>query len=200
MTLIDPELAADHVSIRHRLRAATASLHARVDDHMGTLLQQPDGYATFLAATAAGLLPLEQALAEAGISAVMTDWPLRTRSAALRADLASLSLSAPDTPLPSEEFKRGGEAFLLGALYVLEGSRLGARVILRALEASPSHGQHRDALRYLSHGQGQPLWPTFLAQLEASPDVRRDPNRTCAGASTAFTLFLPRNRAQATAR
>lgn len=194
MTLADPTLAAEPSSIRHGLRTFTASLHARVDDHMSELLRQPEGYAKFLMASAAGVLPLERALCAAGISAVVPDWPARTRSAALRADLASLSLPASETDYPGRDVELGGEAHLFGALYVLEGSRLGARAILHALGNSPS-AVHHCACRYLSHGAGQPLWQTFLSQLEASAEVRRNHEATFEGASSAFAAFLPRDGA-----
>lgn len=195
MTLLDSQAKTDEKSIRFRLRAATGSLHARVDAYMGGLLQQTDGgYEQFLIATARAVLPLERALCEAGVSEILHDWPLRSRSDALRADFATLSLPEPDAHAVKEDSALHDEAYVLGILYVLEGSRLGARVLLGMLENAPVEG-HRRATRYLSHGKGLPLWPTFLAQLDASAEVRRHPDSAIAGASAAFGLFLPHGRA-----
>jgi heme oxygenase len=192
MTLLGAEATTEEKPIRFRLRAATASVHARVDTYMGGLLRQTDrGYEQFLTATAHAVLPLERALCEARVSELVHDWPLRCRSDALREDLAALSIAEPDTHPIHEGPRLRDEAFMLGALYVLEGSRLGARVLLGMLGATHSH-----ALRYLSHGHGLPLWQTFLAQLEASSAVRRNPESAEAGASAAFRPFLPKCRLQ----
>lgn len=179
----------DEKPIRFRLRAATAPLHELVDAHMGGLLRQTvGGYERFLTASARALLPLERALVEAGVVEILPDWPERARSDALRADLAALSLSGPDTHAVYEDPHLKDEAYMLGAVYVLEGSRLGASVLVRMFESAPAH-----ALHYLSHGNELPLWQTFLARLETSAAIRRNPEVTIAGASAAFKLFLPGN-------
>src|SRR5690606_35279404 len=112
-------------------RTSTAALHARVDAEIGGLLQHPTaGYAQFLTATARGLFPIERALDEADVAAILPDWPKRSRAEALKSDLAALSVACPageDTvALPP-----GDGAYPFGVLYVLEGSRLGGGVILR---------------------------------------------------------------------
>ena len=44
-------------------------------------------------------------------------------------------------------------------------------------------------MRYLRHGEGLPLWPTFVEQLESSAAVRRSTADAIAGAHTAFEWF-----------
>ena len=100
------------------------------------------------------------------------------------ADLADLGLSVPSAARPPS---LGGDANQFGVLYVLEGSRLGAKVLIRLL-ASPGL-QTLFPLRYLRHGEGLPLWPTFVEQLESSAAVRRSPADAIAGAHTAFGWF-----------
>jgi heme oxygenase len=172
--------------MRYLLRAATASLHRRVDTHMTALLKQSDGYARFLLATARAQLPLERALEAANVFAILPDWAQRSRSASLRSDLAAMSLVEPvgEVRLP-----RSDEAYLLGIVYVLEGSRLGARVVLRQLEMSTSTDL-KGVSSYLSHGQSERLWQTFLTRLEASEPVKRNREAAVAGASDAFEMFL----------
>ncbi len=179
---------SEALSLRHHLRSATAALHERVDAYFAQFLQQGDkGYERFLLSSASAILPLEDALDKAGVSAVLPDWDERSRSAALKSDLAELSLAPPvvdgvaGLPLPSDE------AYLFGVLYVLEGSRLGARVISRELE----QGQRAVPKRYLSHGEGKPLWQSFVKQLEASEASRSNPEMVIAGAHAAFGMFLP---------
>jgi len=176
---------AARMSVRHVLRAATASLHARVDTLMSQRLEQPDGYRLFIEAMAAGILPLESALEKARISDLLPDWAQRSRTMALRADLKALALPVPHTTIDLES---DDEAYLLGVVYVLEGSRLGSRVILRNLEkARVATG---GATGYLSHGDGETsLWQTFLTRLEYS-GASYSPARAIAGASAAFQSFL----------
>lgn len=173
--------------IRSLLRHATAPAHARVDRHFGALIAA-GRYGAFLAASAATVIPLEAALTDAGAERLLPDWPARRRTAALRADLESLEASpAPEAP-PIEV---GGEAHQFGILYVLEGSRLGASVLLAGIEVS-SDPHIRHATRYLRHGEGQRFWPSFLERLEGSPAVARAPHEAVAGAQAAFGLFVPR--------
>lgn len=77
---------------------------------------------------------------------------------------------------------------MLGAAYVLEASRMGARVMLARL------AQHPDAVsikatKYLKHGFGKRFWPTFLAVLENHPAAQMDTASVVQGAQTAFGMF-----------
>lgn len=174
--------------IRELLRSATASAHADVDRRMGAMIGAgARGYAEFLIESAAAVLPLEHALTEAGAASLLPDWEKRRRTDALRADLATLGAQPSTLACVSHV---GGEAHQLGMLYVLEGSRLGARVLLCDIEASGNE-RMRAATRYLRHGEGHRFWPTFLATLEASHAVRRAPHDAIAGAQAAFALFAP---------
>lgn len=176
------------LSLRNQLRNSTAELHARVDRHMGQLLQQADGgYAEFLLMSATAILPLEHALKAANVAEILPDWEERSRSTAILADLADLSLSAPAGRSIKDDQRLTDEAYQFGMLYVLEGSRLGARVILRELQGS----MPPFPVRYLSHGQGQPMWQTFVRSLEASPAANQNRQLTISGATAAFNMFLP---------
>lgn len=75
----------------------------------------------------------------------------------LRADLADLDAPAPSTPAA---LPLGGDpAAVAGALYVIEGSRLGGRFLARQVGA----GLPR---RYLDPGQRPPSWPALLDMFE----------------------------------
>ena len=172
--------SVEPISLRHVLRAATADAQARLDaSATGLRLDTPRGYAAFLAAQAAALLPLERALREAGIEDILPDWPERVRGAELTLDL--FDLGAPFVA-PLDPPTIGCDAAAFGAVYVLEGSRLGAQAILPLIGADlPT--------RFLRHGAGKRLWPRFVERLEASPAVRERPQMTEAGALAAFALF-----------
>ena len=144
----------------------------------------PGDYRTFLAAHAGAVLPLEDVLNRAGAAAVLPDWPARRRSAALLDDLHRLG-QPPGRPRP---VAAGGLGWVLGALYVLEGSRLGGQVLRRRVLAGPD-AACRAATAYLSHGAGRHPWPDFLRLMEASPHAVADPAQAVAGALDAFSLF-----------
>ncbi len=168
------------------LRAATATLHAEVDARFsGPFGTDKDAYKAFLAALARAVLPLEDALEEGGVARLLPDWPARRRSAALRRDLEILGIAIPH---PVRVLPTMDEARMFGRLYVLEGSRLGGKVLMkRACESSDP--EVRDAIRYLGHGVGDDFWRVFLQCLEASGAVAASPRRTLLGAREAFGLF-----------
>ena len=169
------------MTLRHHLRTATRAEHDRVDA-LGERydLTSANGYGSFLMAHARALPSLEAAIGTSGQRP--QDWPERRRTPALLADLARLGLTPP-APLAAPELPR--QAMGLGALYVLEGSRLGGAVLRRRLkDAQP---EAPDA--YLSHGEGRPLWRSFLdwlADHEADPEAIED---AVAGARRAFGHF-----------
>lgn len=168
-------------SVRGRLKIATAAAHARVDSLAARFdLSDCNGYAEFLTAHAAVLIPFEQMLAENGVNSVLADWPERSRSGALMRDLDILRAELRAVPVPLFST----EAEIFGALYVLEGSRLGARFLLRGVNEDAVSG----ATHYLRHGDTK-LWPTFLEALESSREVASDFSSTLDAALTTFEIF-----------
>lgn len=120
---------------RQILREATRASHDRVDSLYSAFdLSNRDGYAAFLKAQAFAFLPVERAISSsAEETASLADWARRVRAPALLADLAALGIHEPETG----RWETGGdEAHVLGAVYVLEGSRLGGRVL--AAQVAPS--------------------------------------------------------------
>ncbi|MGC2086187.1 MAG: biliverdin-producing heme oxygenase [Bradyrhizobium sp.] len=183
---VDHPHAGNAVGIRDKLKAATAVAHHALDERLsGFDLTARAHYRRFLQASAAALLPLEAALRKAGVAAMFEDWPLRTRSTAITADLNQLGGTVNLLPVPSEPLGRCG---VLGTLYVLEGSRLGAAYLMRVAAAS-ADPRVRAATRYLCHGSGQGLWRGFLDRLEREPMSADDERTTIVSAQQAFALF-----------
>lgn len=168
-------------SLRDRLRAATAESHAGLDAQVAAWkIETPLGYGAFLSASAMAIAPLELALERAGVVDWLPDWPSRVRRTVLAHDLAALSLEVPPfatAVVPSADFG-------VGLLYVLEGSRLGARFLARQVRAA-GHGL---PLNYLTQGEGADLWRTFLAWLE-KPNVGTQTDEVEAGARYGFQCF-----------
>jgi heme oxygenase (biliverdin-IX-beta and delta-forming) len=169
--------------LRCRLRDATAEAHERVNALFGAheLTFRPD-YRWFLEANAAALLPLERALVEAGGERLFHDWELRSRSNAILQDLAQVGGTAPPLQL---DYQLNDDA-IIGAMYVLEGSRLGAKVLVKRVTQSddPAVAQ---ATAYLRHGEGLSLWRNFVDTLERFR-TRRDSD-VIGGAHATFAFF-----------
>lgn len=169
------------ISLRDRLRATTADSHAALDATVAAFdIERTTGYAAFLAASAAALAPLELGLERGGVEAWLPDWPRRARREVLARDLAALGLATPLSPRPVHV---PSPAFGAGLLYVLEGSRLGARFLARRARAAGR------PLAYLTHGEGGDLWPSFLVWLEAIPKVGFWTDEAEAGARYGFRCF-----------
>lgn len=179
------------LSLRDRLRAATSQDHAALDAVAAAWrIETPAGYAAFLQASALALTPLELALERAGVEIWLTDWPHRARRNALAQDLAALGLPTPVFEAASVP----SPAFGAGLLYTLEGSRLGARFLARQVRG----GGGDPPMAYLSHGDGEPLWRSFLTWLEDGVKVGSRTDAAEAGArygfsrfSAAFQSFIP---------
>lgn len=176
---------------RNSLRGATDHLHRDLDRiAAGFNLGDVTHYRRFLQANAATLIAIEQLVENAGVAQLLPDWPQRARRAAILADLQRLEADVQPLAL-RRTAPTASEVF--GILYVLEGSRLGARVQLDQVSAS-SDEQVRSASSYLRHGQPGPdqgggLWRSFLEQLETH-EAADDQTQTVSGAVYAFTMFI----------
>jgi len=122
------------MSLRSALRVQTADCHAEVDALFGKFnLSDTRDYKTFLRAHARAVPSVEAALEQAGITTLLPDWPVRRRASLLLADMAALN-EPPPPLLPQPAL--ADEASLWGAVYVLEGSKLGGALLAKAV---PDH-------------------------------------------------------------
>jgi heme oxygenase len=173
-------------TLRTLLKEATATQHKRLDGVLAAFdLQTLTGYRRFLEINAAALIPLERAMVAGGVNELLPDWQRRARTGAILADLAAVGGTA--RPLAQPELGRLLD--LLGTLYVLEGSRLGAAYLIKHIRRSTDPRVH-DATAYLGHGAGEQLWPGFVALLEDYADELADPDEIAQPAQRAFELFI----------
>lgn len=173
--------------LSRRLREATAAAHARAETGMwpASATSDPATYGRWLSRHLALIAPFEAAIeAHAGtLAALGADPGPRARRALLRRDLAMLGVAeeaaAPAPLLPAEE--------ALGALYVLEGSRLGGRVLMRRVQdAMPGLA----ATLFLADAVPG-AWRALRTALDAFGE-RAGPEATAAvlrGADTTFLAF-----------
>ncbi|WP_424631327.1 biliverdin-producing heme oxygenase [Bradyrhizobium sp. SYSU BS000235] len=180
----DPGRRTGRVDLRVRLKEATAEAHRQLDRSLLAFdLRTVAGYRRFLEANAGALLPLEAALVESGVDEIVADWSRRSRTDAILDDLTRIDGKLHLMPAPASL----SHSRLLGVMYVLEGSRLGARFLLKLVARSADPAM-TGATAYLSHGSAEPLWERFLLLL-AHEAPRVEEEEVVAGARTAFGLF-----------
>ena len=158
------------------LRARTTPCHEDVDAAFGGFrLDEAESYRAFLIAHARALAAAEAALvAFAGLPA----W--RPRMPLLAQDLADLCVPPP-TPLP---FELEAGAPVWGALYVVEGSRLGGAMLARQV----GRGLPR---RYLDAAFGSGEWRTLRLAIDEEAG-RHGPEwleQAIGGAEACFALY-----------
>lgn len=113
------------------LKSQTAAAHQALDDLIGNFDTQQD-YADYLSGMARFRLPVEAWLLDKAMPDELGDWRPAVYGAQIVADLADLAIGPPVEFHPFNPPSGNG---LIGLLYVLEGSALGARVLAKRAEA-----------------------------------------------------------------
>lgn len=150
--------------LRYRLRAATADVHAELDavSESAGFFDNRAAYAGYLVATLQARRSIELGLDACHVEQIFAMWPARRIIAALAADIADLG---GPTAGPDAAALDYSPAAALGALYVLEGSALGARLLERraaALGMTPEFGGRHFAVQTSRDG----AWAALLKVLE----------------------------------
>ena len=164
---------------RFALRDATARWHQRVDAVFSAAdLADRVSYGQFLCAQAAAHLPVEHALDAGRMEEVVPDWPVRRRAHLICEDLVACGL---DMPALEPEPVFAGVAAMLGATYVLEGSRLGGTLLRRSVPVSfPT--------AFLSDGSPT-AWRDLILLLDARLVTATELETAIAAACDTFALF-----------
>jgi heme oxygenase len=162
------------------LRETTSPYHARVDEAFGSFdLKTPDGYRHFLQAQAMAFLPVEAALDEGGAGSLLYDWQNRKRGAALLSDLRDLDAVIPEA---LRSLALADDAELWGALYVIEGSRLGGRFLAGSI---PPHLPKA----FMTHSVEKCAWRSLLDRLDLGLVNDDDRKKAASAAQAVFRLF-----------
>lgn len=170
---------------RHLLRNRTAAAHAALDEAVGPL-DNLDSYRRYLRGLHAFRVPAERLVAaglaerSAGLDGVAPKGIVEL----MRADMAELGV-APTAPVALEPV--GGVSSLLGLIYVLEGSALGARLLKRQA-AAIGLGAENGAAHLAAQAESLESWNGFLGALDALPDYNED--EAVAFAEAAFAAAL----------
>lgn len=171
--------------LRSVLRDGTGDLHATLDAQVGAL-DSPAAYLAYLRGSHAFRSAIDPLL-EAGSARI--GWRPVMLSDATARDLADLGAGRPPPVTPPA---LPDAASVAGALYVVEGSTIGAALIARraaALGYTAGHGASHLALQ-----TGDPRrWRRFLDWLHAAdPDPARAVKAARAVFQTAMTAFTQR--------
>lgn len=167
------------------LRDACRGIHAHLDQRLSEVdFNDRAAYADMLSRLSAPVTALEAGLTNGVAPVLFTNWAARLRAHALRSDVEAVGGDFRVRKAHPIE----GEAEALGALYVLEGSRLGGQVLARMVQQSRDE-RVRAATRYFLHGAQAGLWRSFLQRLEQSPAVAANPERATHAALSAFAAF-----------
>ncbi len=182
-------------TLRFRLRERTATRHAAVDEAVGAFKSVTD-YRRYLAGLHTFRAPCEAALAGGALPTDVRDWSFTPLSPLITLDMADLGVPAAVRPQQVPPVATLEEA--AGRLYVLEGSALGARVLV--VEARSLGLDERFGARHLvAQSRGGVDFRAFAAWLdEADLDeeaVLAAALATFADAERAFTDPMSRGTA-----
>jgi heme oxygenase len=186
-------------TIRKALQDATAPVHQRLHHHPGLAAVasgtiSKEDYICLLMRLYGFHRPFDDRVCAAGsVFETGLDLDIRKRAVHIAQDLKTLG--ADETALASlplcvdiQSPRSPGE--LLGALYVVEGSTLGGRMLARAL--SSLFGQDAMDGRRFFYGYGERhgvMWRDFVTRLEANAATRDQQIEILNGATKTFHIF-----------
>lgn len=176
MTVTDAMAGKD---FRHFLRASTREAHERLDGLVGSLDSEAR-YRRFLRGLYAYRAPVEAFLRGATWPAGLGDWRPQEISGLLAQDLADLG---EELPVEGKvDLSNDGET-LIGLSYVLEGSALGARVLI-GQAAELGYDEHKGARHLKKQAGDLSNWRSFIERLGELQDL--DPDRVAQAANASF--------------
>ncbi|MFD2603580.1 biliverdin-producing heme oxygenase [Flavobacterium suzhouense] len=122
---------------------------------------------------------------------IVIDLDERNKAHLLEDDLKTLGLAKKDVVNPlSDSLKNPSKAFAMGIFYVIEGSSLGGRVILKNINAALGHDIENGAAYFGGYGgQTGSYWKNFLAQLTQYEAETNAGDEIIAGADYAFNAI-----------
>lgn len=169
-------------SLRHILRAGTSALHHQLDAAVGEFNSR-SSYVAYVQKTHRFRSAIETELGNDN----RIEWNVDPVADLAADDLDDLGVPAlPNAGFPKSDWTGASR---LGALYVLEGSSLGARLLLRRAEAmglSAGYGARHLAHQAADHQR----WLTFLNELEKVPVELQDHALSAAKSVFAFALSI----------
>lgn len=156
----------DDTSLRSALRTFTSTLHQDLDAAIGPL-DTVERYRAYLAGTWRFRSVAEGAVGDCRF------WEVDRLTPLLELDLEEMSEGGQRRQPPGTPDLPDNVSAYLGALYVLEGSSVGARMLCRDA-AKLGYGPSFGARHLHRQCEDRTRWPRFLEVLEQMPDVDRE--------------------------
>jgi heme oxygenase len=159
------------------VKEATQQYHTEVENLLLPKLSSistADDYAAILKMFYGYFSPLERCIQQHLTAAYLPDVPERRKAAAILDDLQAIGQSTAHiehcTMLP--QIENTAQAF--GAMYVLEGSSLGGKVIAKMLLKNEALSVTEDALHFFSGYKEETgsRWKTFLTALNGQTETK----------------------------
>ena len=171
------------------LRQETTGAHQELDAFMSAFLQKMtdrESYSALLAAFYGFIQPLKKLIDAHIDQKLIPEFEARRGAGQLLVDLRSLGME--ELPQLSGDLPRiSSHESALGALYVLEGSTLGGKIISKRLKEGL--GDDIPTNFYSSYGpETGRMWKEFVSCLEM-PANNNDPLQTAEAAKQTFSYF-----------
>ncbi|MBW3096403.1 biliverdin-producing heme oxygenase [Pseudohoeflea coraliihabitans] len=183
---------ADTQCIRNHLRQETRAAHAAVDRIFPRQqIVTPVGYLHFLNVHASIVPAAEAHICASGHADDLPDLKNRLRTDALLHDRRAM---AGDEIIAAEVSFLHSRSAVAGLLYVLEGSRLGSKIIASWLFRHEPKCDFPTA--FLAHGDRQNYWSSYLAWLEAQEWSATDRAEMADAALAVFSAYLTAHERQ----
>ncbi len=173
---------------RERLRNETRPAHMRLDALVTAhnFFSSVERYGAWLQRSYDFHEQLEKTLGNAGAGGLFVDWDAHRKTGLIKHDLADLGLEIQNLSVQSE-LALADHIECLGALYVMEGASMGARVLLIAAHRLGFTDQQ--GARHLSTAaSSMHPWRSFVAMLEAAHCTPADEDRMIDAARRTFDL------------
>ncbi len=172
-------------NLRLHLRAATMAAHDLLDHTMQAASgwQTAGDYARFLALQHAARVPVEAWLADHAPAALCPP----PQTPLIACDLARLGL-APPPAAPAFVLAASGGGEVLGTAWVLAGSALGNRAILKQMRRASAADKREWPSAFLGDGAMLAFWQALRERIE-QPASAEDVASATRAASAVFTHF-----------
>ncbi|MBD3583800.1 biliverdin-producing heme oxygenase [Flavobacterium selenitireducens] len=181
------------VSFLEKLRSETAQAHTSLErvPVSGAILKTSvtnEQYAAYLRLMYDVVASLETDI-HPKIAMVVTDLDQRQKAKDIEADLKQIGCEIPVRSKAVFE-ATGNVGFALGIAYVVEGSTLGGRVILKNIQAVLGHDENSGASYFAGYGNKTgSMWKSFLSQMTQYVSETSCEDDVIAGANYAFTTI-----------
>lgn len=167
MFLADAAAGSTTEDRRFALKRATSDAHDRVESVVRSagMFETREGFQRYLAATYAMRVRFERLLDANGANRVWADYPTRKIADLVAQDIADLGGAVTAPERAEEPACSAGE--LLGVMYVLEGSSLGARILVKSV-ADMGLSSSFGARHLFRQAEDRGAWRSFIAAMDAS--------------------------------